>query len=318
MQRQVLLRYVLKRLVLLIPVLLGVSLLSFSLIKLAPGNAVTYMLGDQASAEMVAALEQQLNLDRPFLAQYFLWLGNALQGDLGTSFVTRIPIAELIGQRLAVTLELSAIAIVLTLVIAIPLGVAAAVRQNRAPDHAARFIAVAGVSIPDFWSGIILIFLLGVQFQWVAPGGYTPIEAGLGPHLRSVILPASILAFINLALITRMLRASMLDMLSQNFILAGRSFGISERELVWRDALKNAFIPTLTVIGLTIGIMLSGAVMLETVFSLPGMGKLLVDAVFQRDIPVLQAVLTLIGAFYVIVNLLIDVGYSMLDPRIRF
>jgi peptide/nickel transport system permease protein len=312
------LRYITKRLLLLIPVLAGVSFLAFSLINLAPGNAATYMLGDQASPALIAELERQLNLDRPFVAQYFLWLGGALQGDFGTSFVTRIPIGSLIAQRLSLTLELAAIAIVLTLLIAIPLGVNAAARRNRAPDHAARIIAVAGVSIPDFWSGIILIFLLGVQLQWVSPGGFTPLGDGLIPHLRSVLLPAAILAFINLALITRMLRASMLDTLSQNYIQAARSFGISERELVWRDALKNAFIPTLTVIGLTVGIMLSGAVMLETVFSLPGIGKLLVDAVFQRDIPVLQAVLTMIGCFYVIVNLIVDIGYSLLDPRIRY
>lgn len=312
------LRYIVKRLLLLIPVLFGVSFLSFSLISLAPGNAATYMLGDQASPQLIAELERQLRLDRPFLAQFIVWLSDALQGNFGTSFVTRIPIGTLILQRLSVTLELSFIAIVMTLVIAIPLGVAAAVHRHRAPDHAARVIAVAGVSIPDFWSGIILIFFFGVQLQWVSPGGFTPISEGLGPHLRSVILPSAILAFINLALITRMLRASMLDTLSQNFIQAARSFGISERELIWRDALKNAFIPTLTVIGLTIGIMLSGAVMLETVFSLPGLGKLLVDAVFQRDIPVLQAVLTLIGCLYVVLNLIVDVGYSILDPRIRY
>lgn len=318
MFRNRMLLYIVKRLLLLIPVLFGVSFLSFSLINLAPGNAATYMLGDQASPALIAELERQLSLDQPFLAQFFIWLGSALQGNFGTSFVTKIPIGSLIAERLALTLELSLIAIVLTLAIAIPLGVNAAVRRNRAPDHAARIIAVAGVSIPDFWSGIILIFLLGVQFQWVSPGGFTPISEGLVPHLRSVLLPSAILAFINLALITRMLRASMLDTLSQNFIQAGRSLGISERELVWRDALKNAFIPTLTVVGLTIGIMLSGAVMLETVFSLPGLGKLLVDAVFQRDIPVLQAVLTLIGCFYVLVNLLVDIGYSILDPRIRY
>jgi peptide/nickel transport system permease protein len=318
MFRNRMVRYIAKRLLLLVPVLAGVSFLAFSLINLAPGNAATYMLGDQASAELVAELERQLNLDQPFLTQYFLWLAGALQGDFGTSFVTRIPIATLIAQRLTLTLELAAIAIVLTLLIAIPLGVNAAAKRNRAPDHAARIIAVAGVSIPDFWSGIILIFLLGVQFQWVSPGGYTPLSEGLVPHLRSVILPASILAFINLALITRMLRASMLETLSQNYIQAARSFGVPERELIWRDALKNAFIPTLTVIGLTVGIMLSGAVMLETVFSLPGVGKLLVDAVFQRDIPVLQSVLTMIGCFYVVVNLIVDIGYSMLDPRIRY
>ena len=318
MHRNRLLRYIGKRLLLLLPVLFGVSLLSFSLVQLAPGNAAIYMLGDQASPELIAALERQMNLDKPFFTQFFLWLGNALQGDLGTSFVTKNPITTLIAQRFTLTLELATIAIVMTLLIAIPMGVAAATHQNRGPDHVVRFIAVAGVSIPDFWSGIILIFLLGVQLQWVSPGGFTPFEDGLVPHLRSVLLPSAILAFINLALITRMLRASMLDTLSQNFILAGRSFGISERQLVWRDALKNAFIPTLTVIGLTVGIMLSGAVMLETVFSLPGLGKLLVDAVFQRDIPVLQAVLTLIGCIYVIVNLLVDIGYTALDPRIRF
>jgi peptide/nickel transport system permease protein len=318
MRKSRIVRYIAKRMILLVPVLLGVSLLAFSLIKLAPGNAAVYMLGDQAPPEAVAALIERLHLDRPFHEQYLLWLGKVLRGDLGTSFVTEIPISQLVLERLKVTLEISLLSIVMTLVVAIPLGVLAATRQNRLPDHTARIIAVAGVSIPDFWSGILLIFLLGVQLQWVAPGGFTPIEDGLLANLRSVILPSIVLAFINLALITRMLRASMLDTLSQNFILVGRSLGIGEGELVWRDALKNAFVPTLTVIGLTVGIMLSGAVMLETVFSLPGLGKLLVDAVFQRDIPVLQAVLMLIGTFYVIINLIVDVGYSLLDPRIQY
>lgn len=313
-----LLRYTLKRLLLLVPVLVGVSILSFSLIHIAPGNAVTYMLGDQASPEAVIAIEKKLRLDRPLYEQYFAWIGNMLRGDFGTSFITDIEIGELIRQRAAVTLEIASIALVLTLLTAIPLGVVAAVRQNRLPDHAARMIAVAGVSIPDFWSGILLIFLVGVHLGWVPPGGFVPISDGLGANLRSIVLPSTILAFINMALITRMLRASMLEVLSQNYILVGRALGVPERQLIWRDALKNAFIPTLTVIGLTTGIMLSGAVMLETVFSLPGIGQLLVDAVFQRDIPVLQTVLLLIGALYVFLNLVVDLGYSALDPRIEY
>lgn len=313
-----LLRYAFKRLVLLLPVLVGVSILSFSLIHLAPGNAVVYMLGDQASPEAVAAIEERLRLDRPLHEQYLTWVGNILQGDFGTSFITDIEIGKLLRQRAAVTFEIASLALILTLLVAIPLGVVAAVRQNRAPDHIARMVAVAGVSIPDFWSGILLIFLLGVNLGWVPPGGFVPIGDGLLANLRSIVLPSSILAFINMALITRMLRASMLETLSQNFILVGRALGVPERQLIWRDALKNAFIPTLTVIGLTTGIMLSGAVMLETVFSLPGVGQLLVDAVFQRDIPVLQTVLLLIGALYVFLNLIVDLGYSALDPRIEY
>lgn len=312
------LHYILKRLVFLLPVLVGVSVLSFSLIHLAPGNAVIYMLGDQAPPEAVVALEARLHLDRPLYEQYFRWLGGMLRGDFGTSFITEIPINELLRQRAAVTLEIASLSLLITLLVAIPLGVIAATRQNQLPDHLARLVAVAGVSIPDFWSGILLIFLFGVNLGWVPPGGFVPLGEGLFENLRSIILPSLILAFINMALITRMLRASMLDTLSQNFILVGRALGVSERQLVWRDALKNAFIPTLTVIGLTSGIMLSGAVMLETVFSLPGVGQLLVDAVFQRDIPVLQTVLMLIGTLYVVINLLVDVGYSVLDPRIEY
>lgn len=313
-----LLKYALKRLLLLLPVLVGVSILSFSLIHIAPGNAVVYMLGDQASPGAVAALEARLRLDRPLHEQYLSWVGNILRGDFGTSFITDIEIAQLLRQRAAVTFEIASLALILTLLAAIPLGVVAAIRQNRAPDHLARMIAVAGVSIPDFWSGILLIFLLGVNLGWVPPGGFVPVSDGLLANLRSIVLPSTILAFINMALITRMLRASMLETLSQNFILVGRALGVPERQLVWRDALKNAFIPTLTVIGLTTGIMLSGAVMLETVFSLPGIGQLLVDAVFQRDIPVLQTVLLLIGTLYVVINLLVDLGYSALDPRIEY
>jgi peptide/nickel transport system permease protein len=313
-----LIRYIAKRLLLMIPTLVGISVVSFGLMHLAPGSAASAMLGDRATPEATAAFEREMGLDRPIYAQYLTWLGKVLQGDLGESFITHKSVLDLLGERMLVTLEIGLLGLLVALAGAIPLGVTAAVHQNRPRDHGARLLALLGISIPDFWSGILLIIVFGVGLSWVPAGGFTPVADDLADNLRSIVLPVLILGFVNMGLITRMLRSSMVETLNQNYVLTARAMGVPNRSVVWDDALRNAFIPTLTVIGITIGLVLSGAVMLETVFALPGVGRLVADSVFNRDLPVIQGVLLLIGVVYVVVNLFIDVLYTVLDPRIQF
>ena len=318
MFNQRLVRYILRRLVFMIPTLFGISVLAFALMHMAPGSAASAMLGDRATPEALAALEREMRLDQPLYRQYLHWIGEVLTGDLGESFVTHKPVTELLGERMLVTIEIGLLSLLIALLGAIPLGVMAAVHQDRLRDHTARIVALLGISIPDFWSGIVLILLFGVSLQWVPAGGFTPLSDGVLANLRSVALPVVILGFVNMGLITRMLRSSMVETLNQNYVLTARALGMPERKVVWDDALRNAFIPTLTVIGITIGLVLSGSVMLETVFALPGVGRLVADSVFNRDMPVIQGVLLLIGVLYVVVNLIIDVLYTVLDPRIQY
>ncbi|MBW7882767.1 MAG: ABC transporter permease [Caldilineaceae bacterium] len=312
-----LLRYVGKRLLLSIPVLLGIAVVSFGLMYLAPGDVAQALLGDHATPEAIAQIQQQYNLDKPVWQQFTIWLGRVLRGDLGESFVSHKPVTEVIGQRLMVTVQLGFFAFVIALLGAIPLGVWSAVKRNRWQDHASRIIALTGISIPDFWTGIVLMLAFGVFWPILPPGGYIPLSAGLWPNVKSLLLPSLILGFVNMALITRMLRSGMIETLSQNYILAGRAMGVPERTLTWDDALRNAFIPTLTIIGLSLARLFGGAVMLETVFSLPGIGRLVAESVFNRDLPMIQATLLLIGAAYTFVNIFIDVLYTFIDPRIR-
>lgn len=313
-----LIRYIARRVLFMIPTLLGISLVAFGLMHIAPGSAASAMLGDRATPEAIAALEREMRLDQPVPVQYMHWLGGVLRGDLGESFSTHKPVLELLGERMLVTLEIGVLSLAVALAGAIPLGVMAAVNQNRLRDHGARILALLGISIPDFWSGILLIIVFGVQLGWVPAGGFNPISDGILENLRSIALPVLTLGFVNMGLITRMLRSSMIETLNQNYVLTARALGVPTRKVIWDDALRNAFIPTLTVIGITIGLVLSGSVMLETVFALPGVGRLVADSVFNRDLPVIQGALLLIGVVYVVVNLLIDILYTVLDPRIQF
>lgn len=313
-----LIRYIARRVLLMVPTLFGISVVAFALMHIAPGSAASAMLGDRATPEAVAALEREMRLDQPVPVQYMHWLGGVLSGDLGESFSTHKPVLDLLGERMLVTLEIGVLSLLVALAGAIPLGVMAAVNQNRLRDHGARIMALLGISIPDFWSGILLIIVFGVHLGWVPAGGFTPMSEGILGNLRSIALPVLTLGFVNMGLITRMLRSSMIETLSQNYVLTARALGVPMRKVIWDDALRNAFIPTLTVIGITIGLVLSGSVMLETVFALPGVGRLVADSVFNRDLPVIQGALLLIGVVYVFVNLLIDVLYTVLDPRIQF
>ncbi len=313
-----LLTYVGRRVLLALPVLFGVSVVSFLLIHLAPGNVAITLLGDQATPELIAEVEHRYHLDQPLPTQYADWLWSVLHGDLGHSFTTHEEVARLLMQRAGVTLEVGLCGFLLAVLISVPLGVWAATHRNQPQDYAASVFSLLGISIPDFWLGLLLIIIFAVRLGIVPAGGFTPFDKEPLANLRSIALPVLILAVLNTALITRMLRAGMIETLSQNYIVTARAMGIPWRTVVWDDALRNAFIPTLTVIGLTLAQILAGTVLLETVFALPGFGRLVADAVFTRDIPTLQGALLVVGSIYVAMNLLVDILYAVVDPRIRY
>lgn len=307
-----------RRLLLAIPVLFGVSIVSFLLIHLAPGNVANTLLGDQATPELTAEIEHRYHLDQPLPDQYITWISHVARGDLGQSFINHEPVNKLLLQRAGVTVEIGILAFILALAGAIPLGVAAATHRNHKQDYASSIISLLGISIPDFWLGILAILLFGVRLKWLPAGGFVHLSDSVTGNLKSVLLPVLILAFINMALITRMLRASMIETLSQNYILTARAMGVPWRTVVWDDGLRNAFIPTLTIIGLTLARVLAGTILLETVFSLPGFGRLVADSVFNRDVPTIQGALFVVGVLYVVANVLVDILYSVVDPRIRY
>lgn len=310
--------YLGRRVLLAIPVLFGVSVISFLLIHLAPGNVAIALLGDNATPALIQQVEHRYHLDQPLPSQYLTWLGSVLHGDLLQSFTSHEQVSTLIAQRAGVTLELGLMGFVLALIVSIPLGVWAATHQNRIQDYVASLVSVLGISIPDFWLGLLLILLLAVNLRLLPAGGFVPFDHDPIGNLKSLALPVLILAFLNTALITRMIRAGMIEALSQNYVVTARAMGVPWRTVVWDDALRNAFLPTLTVIGLTLAQVLAGTVLLETVFSLPGFGRLIADSVFNRDVPTLQGALLVVGVVYVGANLLVDVLYAVVDPRIRY
>lgn len=310
--------YLGRRLALAVPVLFGVSLFSFLLIHLAPGSVAQTLLGNQATPDLIKEVEHRYRLDQPLPNQYLTWLGHVLRGDLGQSFVSHQSVASLLVERARVTVEIGLLGFLVALLGAIPLGVWAATHRNQKEDYTSSVVSLLGISIPDFWLGIIVILLFGVKLGWLPAGGFISINHGLIANLKSVLLPVLVLGFLNMAFMMRMLRAGMIETLNQNYIVTARAMGIPWRTVVWDDALHNAFIPTLTVIGLTIAQVLAGTVLLETVFSLPGFGRLIADSVFNRDVPTLQGALLMVGVIYVLANIVVDILYAVVDPRIRY
>lgn len=314
-------RYAAKRLILTIPVLIGVSIVVFGLVHLAPGGPVRVMLGPMQSEQLVQQIRVELGLKQPLYVQYGTWLFDALQGDLGTSWTvqTGTPVTKLIAQRVPVTLELSILSMIVALLIAIPAGIISAVRQDKPADHTARIAALAGISIPDFWLGIILILIFAVQFNfgW-ATGGWVPPWQDPIANLQQLFLPMITLGTAYSALIARMMRSEMLETLNQDYIRTARAMGISVREVVTKDAAKNALIPVVTVIGVGLGQLMNGAIITETVFDLSGVGQLLILAINRRDYRVIQALILFIAVVFVFANLAVDVLYAYLDPRIRY
>ncbi|HLW58632.1 MAG TPA: ABC transporter permease [bacterium] len=312
-------RFLFHRMLATLPVLLFLSIGVFSMLHLAPGDPVTTMLSDDlASPQVAAALRHQLGLDRPLYVQYGWWLRRALHGDLGYSYRSKSRVASEITARLPVTIELTVFAIAGALSIAVPLGVIAALRRNTGLDALISGIGALGLAMPAFWLGVLLILLFAVRLHWLPPSGYAPPWRGLGPNLRLMILPVITLGMSYVSVVMRIARMSVLDVIKADYIKTARAKGIQESRVVARHVLRSALIPIITVVALETGRLLGGAVVTETIFALPGIGRLAVDSVLDRDFPVLQAVTLFMALALIAANLLADVLYAWADPRIRY
>jgi peptide/nickel transport system permease protein len=310
--------YLLRRIFAVIPVMLVVATVAFVLVHLAPGDPASVIAGPYATREDIDKLRHQLGLDQPLPVQLVRWYQRLLVGDLGDSIFLRRPVTEAIVERLEPTLLLTTWATLIAVLIGVPAGVVSARFHNSAIDQSFMAMALFGLSIPNFLLGLLMILVFGVWLRWLPVAGYVPLDEGLLANLRSLLMPAVSLGLVQSALIARITRSSMLDVLREQFILAGRAKGLSERVVVYKHALKNAIIPTLTVVGITFAILIGGAVVIETVFNIPGLGRLIISAVLRRDYPVIQGVVLLIAVTYTVVNLLVDLAYLALDPRIRY
>jgi peptide/nickel transport system permease protein len=312
-----LLRYAASRLLQALPVLLLVSALSFAIVWIVPGDVAAEMAGPTATAEELARLRARLGLDKPWLEQVTGWYLALAQGDLGESILLRQGVAEAILSRLPVTLALTGLALAIALAAGVALGVLAAIRAGRVADRAAMATALIGFSLPDFWLGLVLVYVFAVQLGWLPSGGFVPFAEDPLGWLRSLALPASALALTQIGLFARMTRAAMLEVLRQDYVRTARAKGMPGRIVIFKHALANALIPVVTVAGISAGVLLGGAVVIEQVFSLPGVGRLIVGAIQRRDYPVIQGGLLLTATIFVMVNLVVDLLYAAIDPRIR-
>jgi ABC-type dipeptide/oligopeptide/nickel transport system permease component len=310
--------YILRRLLLMVPVAFLVTVGVFMLIHLIPGDPALVILGEDRSPQAIAAIHQQLGLDQPLYIQYGIWLGHIVHGDWGRSITTHEPVATAITERLPATLELGLVALVWSLLVAIPLGTIAAVRRGSLTDQVATGITVAGVSIPNFFIGIVLIFVLSVTLRLFPFGGYVPLLQNPLESLRHVALPAIALGTAGAAINMRFTRSSMIEVLNLDYIRTAWAKGASWRRVVFVHALKNALIPVVTIVGIQIGGIIEGAVVTETVFTWPGVGRLAVESIFNRDYTVVQGIVLLAAFSYMVANLLVDIVYAWLDPRISY
>jgi peptide/nickel transport system permease protein len=310
--------YIARRLLALIPVALVVATVAFVLIHLAPGDPASIIAGPDASPDDVARIQRQLGLDAPFHVQLFRWYGRLVRGDLGQSIFLRRPVLEAIVDRAEPTVLLTFYATVIAVALGVPAGVLAARYHDGATDQALMAGALVGISIPNFLLGLLLILFFSVRLGWFPVAGYSPLEYGWLRTLRSLTLPAFALGVVQSALIARIARSAMLDVLREQFIVAGRAKGLGERAVVYKHALKNAMIPTVTVIGISLAILISGSVIVEQVFNIPGLGRLIISAVLRRDYPVIQGVVICIAGIYMLVNLAVDLSYVVFDPRVRY
>ncbi|MBI2490933.1 MAG: ABC transporter permease [Candidatus Rokubacteria bacterium] len=306
-----------RRLLATVPLLFLVSLVVFALVHALPGDPAVLFLGEEADPETLARFRTRLGFDRPLVVQYGEWLGRALRGDLGRSLRTNQPVTEAILQRLPVTLELMAAALAVSLAIALPMGVVSAVRRNSGFDLASTLFALVGFAMPTFWLGIILIYVFALLLRWLPPSGWVPLTASPGDNLLALILPAFTLGTALAALVARQLRSSMLEVLRQDYVRTAQAKGLGQGQVVGKHALKNALISVVTVVGLQLGGLLGNTIITETLFALPGVGRLMIDSIFSRDFFVVQGVILFLAGGYVLSNLLVDILYSYLDPRIR-
>ena len=316
------LQFLLRRILAVLPVLFVVSLVVFLILRLAPGDPAAVIAGNSATNEDIAKIQVQLGLDRSIPVQYGIWMGNVFQGDLGFSYYLNKPVTELIAQRVEPTLSLAFGTVILALLIAVPLGTVAAWRMGGWLDRLLSGFSVAGFSVPVFVIGYLLIYLFAIRLEWLPVQGYKsisgPSAAGPWAWMRQLILPWMTLAMIYVALIARVTRASVSEALTEDYIRTARAKGISETAVLLRHALSNAAVPIVTVVGIGIALLIGGVVVTETVYAIPGLGSLTVDAVLNRDFPVIQGLVLLFSVSYVLINLLVDLSYLVLDPRIRY
>jgi len=309
--------YVLRRLAQAVPVLLFASVVIFLMIHLVPGDPAMVVLGPEARPEQIQIMRQRMGLDRPLVVQYGRWLGRVLQGDLGVSFINNFPVWALIGLKVPATLSLAAGALFVALGIALPLGILSAVRHPSRLDHAAAGFTALGLSIPTFWLGILLVLLFSLRLQWLPASGYIPLLTRPAVGLRHLLLPSLTLGIAIAAVLTRFVRSAMLEVIRQGYIQTARAKGLGEGRVVTRHALRNALIPVITVVALQVGNLLGGAVVTESIFDFPGVGQLIVFAVTSKDYTVVQGTLLLLVGAFVVINLLTDLTYASLDPRVR-
>jgi peptide/nickel transport system permease protein len=312
------LAYAARRILATIPVMLVVAFFVFSLLYLAPGDPAAIIAGDQASPEDVERIRASLGLDRPFLVRFGEWLWQIMHGNLGTSIFTNLPVSHMIAQRIEPTLSLMVLTITFSIVVAIPLGVLAAWKHGSWIDRGVMMLAVFGFSVPVFVIGYVLAYVFALQLDWLPVQGFTPISDGVWPFLRHMILPTVALGLVFVALLARITRATMLEVLSQDDVRTAKAKGVDQRSVLFVHALKNAAVPIITVLGIGVALLIGGAVITESVFAIPGLGRLTVDAILRRDYPVIQGVILLFSFVYVLVNLVVDLLYTLFDPRIRY
>ncbi len=306
-----------RRLVSLVITLFTVSLIIYLVMGLLPGDPAAIMLGTSASPDTLAALQKQMGLDQPLLLRYIHWLGGVFRGDLGQSYTYGVPVAGLIVERLAVTLPLALLAVCLSVAIAIPLGVAAAKNRNGAVDFAAGLFSHVGIAVPGFWVGLLLIIVFSTTLGWMPSGGFPGWSPSFSAGLMALVLPAIALALSQAGVLTRVCRSAVLEVMNEDFVRTARAKGLSERVALWRHAVPNAMIPVVTMIGLQFTFLIAGAVLVENVFNLPGLGRLAYQALTQRDIVVMQSVVLFFSALVIIMNFVVDIAYLFIDPRLR-
>lgn len=312
------LSHIARRLLASLPVMAFVALFVFGLLYLAPGDPAAIMAGDQATAADIARIRIALKLDDPFPIRFGNWVWSLLQGDLGLSLFTNQPVAAMIAQRLEPTYLLMLMTLVISVAMALPIGVIAAWKHNTTSDRTVMVFAVLSFSLPSFVVGYLLAFVFGLQLRWLPVQGYAPMSNGLWPAVRSLLLPAIALGSVYIGLLARITRATMLEVLAQDYVRTARAKGVEDRKVLFKHALKNCSVPIITTIGSGVALLIGGAIVTETVFAIPGLGRLTVDAILRRDYPVIQGVILLFSFMYVLVNLLVDMLYTVFDPRIRY
>jgi peptide/nickel transport system permease protein len=310
--------YLVRRVLAAVPVMGVVALFVFLLLRITPGDPAAILAGDNATPAQLERIRTSLGLNEPLYVQFFTWVNKLLHGDLGVSLISNVPVLKMISQRVEPSISIALSTIILAVVIAVPLGVIAAWKHGTWIDRCVMGLSVLGFSVPVFVIGYVLIQVFAIDLRWLPVQGFKSIAAGFGPFLERIILPTLTLSFIYIALIARMTRAAMLDVMGEDYIRTARAKGIGETAVLFRHGLRNAAVPVITVIGTGFALLISGVVVTESVFNLPGIGRLTVDAVLARDYPVIQAMILLTSLIYVTVNLLIDVAYTLLDPRISY